>query len=447
MLVRTCLSLAAGALLGAPAWSCSCQFGGPAACQAFHDASTVFVGAPTRVSEVAQPQGAVRLEYTFRVERVLNGSAVAELKVTSGFGGGDCGYRFQIGETYVVYAMVSESTGGRLHTSICTRTRPLRRAAEDLAYSQSLQNGSAESFIAGVASNWNGGGRLGGVSISLEGPGGPYRTRTQADGSFRFDDLPPGQYSVSGALDRHVDRTFRREAKLASGGCRKLGVQLAPDLAISGVVTGPDGAPIQGLTIRALSTDDAPEQSSVLASAETDEQGRYMLTELQPGHAYVIGVNFQFAPREEGPYYPRTFYPGVADRDKALLVPLGGPGSRVEGIDFQMPAPYERRTIRGRLMWPDGSPAEGVHVSAFDPRYESYGGPSAQTDAEGRFRIRAYYGIRYFLVAAAVDPAGVNRCLPPVPVGPGVDGDGSERALVMGRTDGTCRRDGLDAVP
>ena len=47
----------------------------------------------------------------------------------TGVGGGDCGFSFRAGQTYLVYA-----TGRReaLHTSICSRTRPLEEATEDL---------------------------------------------------------------------------------------------------------------------------------------------------------------------------------------------------------------------------------------------------------------------------------------------------------------------------
>jgi hypothetical protein len=48
-------------------------------------------------------------------------------------GGGDCGYAFQSGVDYIVYAY--KNSEGHLETGICSRTRPLTQAAaEDLAY-------------------------------------------------------------------------------------------------------------------------------------------------------------------------------------------------------------------------------------------------------------------------------------------------------------------------
>jgi hypothetical protein len=47
---------------------------------------------------------------------------------------GDCGYDFQAGETYLVYANNDEGSSNSLSTDVCTRTRRLSEAGEDLAY-------------------------------------------------------------------------------------------------------------------------------------------------------------------------------------------------------------------------------------------------------------------------------------------------------------------------
>ena len=47
---------------------------------------------------------------------------------------GDCGYDFQAGETYLVYANNDEGSTNSLSTDVCTRTRRLSEAGEDLAY-------------------------------------------------------------------------------------------------------------------------------------------------------------------------------------------------------------------------------------------------------------------------------------------------------------------------
>ena len=68
--------------------------------------------------------------FVFQVERLYKGALASEVTVVTGQGHGDCGYRFQVGEQYLVYA--GEDGDKRLGTNICTRTTPISRADADL---------------------------------------------------------------------------------------------------------------------------------------------------------------------------------------------------------------------------------------------------------------------------------------------------------------------------
>ncbi len=63
-----------------------------------------------------------------------NRSAVGE--IYTGANVAVCGYDFQVGETYVIYAYKGEA--GRLVAGLCERTAPVDAAVEDLKYLQSL---------------------------------------------------------------------------------------------------------------------------------------------------------------------------------------------------------------------------------------------------------------------------------------------------------------------
>lgn len=72
------------------------------------------------------------VEYVFEVETVFKGRRITKtIEVMTGYGGGDCGYIFEVGKSYIVYSSIV--TPPRLSfnlfppyliTSICTRTRP-----------------------------------------------------------------------------------------------------------------------------------------------------------------------------------------------------------------------------------------------------------------------------------------------------------------------------------
>jgi hypothetical protein len=71
-----------------------------------------------------------RRRVTLRVDRAWKGVESRRVVVITGMGGGDCGFPFQRGKSYLVYA---HGTGdGLLSTGICGRTAPLGYADADL---------------------------------------------------------------------------------------------------------------------------------------------------------------------------------------------------------------------------------------------------------------------------------------------------------------------------
>ncbi len=68
---------------------------------------------------------------TIQVHRSWKGLEPGRVVLRTGFGQGDCGFRFDEGMTYLVYASVDHSTE-MLATSICSRTAPIHLAAGDI---------------------------------------------------------------------------------------------------------------------------------------------------------------------------------------------------------------------------------------------------------------------------------------------------------------------------
>jgi hypothetical protein len=124
---------------------------------------------------------------------------------------GDCGYDFQEGETYLVYADEDEETD-RINTSVCYRNRRLSDAGDDLAYLFFYRNGGDESarlegFVTSDELYQRDLDRahdpekvkLPAPGVILELKSGQDRRYTQSDrdGRFVFDGLAGGEYSVS----------------------------------------------------------------------------------------------------------------------------------------------------------------------------------------------------------------------------------------------------------
>lgn len=140
----------------APAWGCTCGIPGSPQ-EGFGRSKAVFVGTVTRVDEDSMkprhgkfiqfyqqfvPPLPSMIDYdfhgrsvTFEVEESWRGVDTTHFTVQTGWGG-DCGYRFQEGKQYLVYA--HQFTDIPFFTGICSRTTALASATEDLNYLQTL---------------------------------------------------------------------------------------------------------------------------------------------------------------------------------------------------------------------------------------------------------------------------------------------------------------------
>lgn len=111
---------------------CSCV-GQPSVRAAHADADAVFLGTVLSVRDTTLSEDGLTYSAraaTLRLVRPYKGRLPARFTVLTGHGGGDCGFDFQPGVRYLVYA---EGGSGGLTTGICSRTRTAAEAREDLA--------------------------------------------------------------------------------------------------------------------------------------------------------------------------------------------------------------------------------------------------------------------------------------------------------------------------
>jgi hypothetical protein len=139
----TLLAIIMVVFIGKKSIACSC-IGVANVKEEIKKQDAVLVGTITNKEEIIiydtlNPDYAIKLieiKYTIIVETVYKGNLKCDTAfIFTGKGGGDCGYNFQLGQKYIVYAgnfnpeeryKSSVSTGKRssFYTSICTRTRP-----------------------------------------------------------------------------------------------------------------------------------------------------------------------------------------------------------------------------------------------------------------------------------------------------------------------------------
>ena len=124
---------------------------------------------------------------------------------------GDCGFDFQKGETYLIYADQDEETQV-IETGSCTRTRRLTDAGDDLAYLYFVENDEEHSArIEGLITtnlryqaehdrqHYNGAiqSPIAGAVVELRTAEWKRYTEASAGGRFVFDGLATGRYQVT----------------------------------------------------------------------------------------------------------------------------------------------------------------------------------------------------------------------------------------------------------
>lgn len=108
-----------------PAYACSCLRPGPPLAE-LDQATAVFAG---EVSDIKRTSTGV--EVSFSVSEVWKGDLNPTLVITTGPHSAACGYPFEIGQDYLVYAYGGDNA--RLGANLCSLTALLSTAGEDLA--------------------------------------------------------------------------------------------------------------------------------------------------------------------------------------------------------------------------------------------------------------------------------------------------------------------------
>jgi len=391
--------------------ACSCVMPGPP-CNDYGEATAVFLG---RVVDSAQ-----RKSYTdkagtktvydvgtirFLVQESFKGVAGYEVEIHSGTGGGDCGYAFLRNESYLVYAYESREDK-KLYTSVCTRTRHLSNASEDLLFLRGLSRTKPGGTIYGrllwltnrsEAERADEDRKMAGVKMNIKGETQTFQAVTNEEGEYRITGLPAGNYRALPQLPANVGAYAYRDeaASLSEHTCAEINFTVQFDGMVSGKVTDASGEPVKDVQLMlALEAD-----LSKHLSTKTDAAGGYEFRPVLPGN-YLLGVNLSWVPGKDNAY-PKTFYPGVKDKSGAALIAVGE-GEKLKGYDLTLPPRLTERELKITVVWPDGRPAVGADVGYFIWTGEGAPfGDRATADEKGMVTIQIFDDYTYIIYAEA----------------------------------------------
>ncbi|MEN5074691.1 carboxypeptidase regulatory-like domain-containing protein [Isoptericola cucumis] len=197
-----------------------------------------------------------------------------------------------------------------------------------------------------------GGDPVAGVVVTIDGPDGPVSTTTAADGTYAFEDVPPGDHAVTVvAPDGYtVDGPATRDVTVGTDDVTGVDFALASTGAIGGTVTDDEGNPVPGATVTVEGPDGPVELT-------TDDEGVYFVDDL-PAGGYVITL---------------TVPDGYTAEQTERTVAVTPAGESFLAEDFALVAePVEPAThpAGGTVTDTDGAPVPGAEVTVTDAQGE-----------------------------------------------------------------------------
>lgn len=108
------------------AYACSCVISTPA--ERYDRAEVILSGTVTGINDRSLSQ---YLDHTVKVSKTWKGTAGSEVVITSHESSATCGFNFEKGQEYLIYATKTENG---LETNLCSGTALLQYAKEDLDY-------------------------------------------------------------------------------------------------------------------------------------------------------------------------------------------------------------------------------------------------------------------------------------------------------------------------
>jgi len=214
--------------------------------------------------------------------------------------------------------------------------------------------------------------------------------------------VPPGSYFVSASRPGYIEQQYgQRRAQerglsvdvKAGQTINRIDVALVRGAVIAGRIMDENGEPYQGLTVDAwqIRYFEGKRVRFPVGTSQTDDQGAYRISGLQPGSYLVSVLSRETWRNEKGESfgYAATYYPGATE-DRAQPIVLDSAQQRLS-VDIALAAARTAR-LRGRIIRETGEPAASVAVQASvairGTGAFSSGTPiSATTSADGSFEL------------------------------------------------------------
>jgi hypothetical protein len=340
----------------------------PVACPLLRTAKAIFVGTVTQ----DDPK-----------------SPTLRFRVTEAFKGVEDGYvdlarspfqfNFQVGQQYLIFAVSCDWPGTDSHCLTiwsCSYTRPVETAAAIVEQLRAEKSGKRVAAVYGTLvrtlaedrEDWMDGYRrpLANILVRLRSDDKTFETRTDAEGAYAFQRVPPGIYQAS--ADLPADLILGNEIlegpvkpfELPRRCCFENDLYALPSGRITGKVIGPDGQGLHSavvyLYLASRYKNGKTGSYSLQGKWRPAAEWRPFEFSGLPGGDYVLVFNPKNEENPDAPF-PTMFYPGANDLESSRIIHLAD-GEQLNGADIHVGGPLPTRRISVRLLWGDRNPQD-----------------------------------------------------------------------------------------
>jgi protocatechuate 3,4-dioxygenase beta subunit len=274
-----------------------------------------------------------------------------------------------------------------------------------------------------------------------------YSESTSDDGTFAFEDVVPGRYTLTAAKVGFLTASYGARSNTSPGTqlnltagmeLKDLVLKMTPQGVIIGKVVDQDGDPVAYAQIQAMHSAYVfgRKRLQISGNASTNDLGEYRIANLAPGRYYVTARDEPYQPeRARGSEaYVTTYYPNGADAANAVPVDIAA-GGEIRGMNIRL-LRAKVYTIRGRAV--DESGASTATILSVERKEDGgilslvpEGSSVAQVRPDGSFEVGSILPGTYVIqVGQPITPQGQ----PPAKVTGRVEvtvGDGNVDGLVL----------------
>ena len=239
-----------------------------------------------------------------------------------------------------------------------------------------------------------------------------FTTTTDEKGNYLFSEIPSDEYSVKVDLPERLEVKIPiNKLSLSEKSCTEQNIIVLTTGQISGIVFNHDGQPLQRLELELVIASEVGKSKPRKFEILSGQEGKFEFKNIPPAQ-YLLGYKLDKTCSPE--IYrskrihsqawpvncqPRTFYPGVAEISQAIPINLSE-GEEVKDLDFRLLPPLSGRNISGIALTPNGHPIVNADIVLMVLRDEfNESGGLTKTDEYGRFSIRAYNSLKYWVNA------------------------------------------------